>query len=463
MADKKPDADQFDLDGEFDFDKFAKLDDDDAPATPQEGGDESDSSDALEFGTEFSADSYGGDDFGGGSENEGDASNEDDPFALPGDEGEFDFASPPSPESVAEEAMQGDADEEFADFDGDDSFAAAIDDDASAATGDPDLVEDDPFAEPSEDFAPEGDDPFSAADDDLADLEDEPDAAPGAPRTGSAGFGVTRMVAAAAVAGFIGYAGYLFLPGLLASPAEVAETDGPAAVAEAPAFPTSLPPQPDPSPAPAEPIALPELPDPVPTAMDEGSSFEIPGAIAELEIPGIPDEQGEDIPDPAPDRPAMADPLEELVGGPGRGGLASMKEDVVGAPTVTPAPDSAAIERLNDRIEELADAVASLDRRVENVERRPVAAPAADEVSPAQSSSAPAPGPGVVFAPLKPPIIEGMALRGVSRETAWIGTSDGMVEVRVGESLGDAGIVRSLQNYRGRWIAVTDKGIILPN
>jgi hypothetical protein len=67
-----------------------------------------------------------------------------------------------------------------------------------------------------------------------------------------------------------------------------------------------------------------------------------------------------------------------------------------------------------------------------------------------------------VTPPLKPIIINGIALKGVSRDVAWIkaGTSD-TIEVRVGDDLPKGGKVVSIRNYRGDWIVVTSEGIIV--
>jgi hypothetical protein len=67
-----------------------------------------------------------------------------------------------------------------------------------------------------------------------------------------------------------------------------------------------------------------------------------------------------------------------------------------------------------------------------------------------------------VTPPLKPIIISGVALKGVSRDVAWIkaGNSD-TIEVRVGDDLPKGGKVVSIRNYRGDWIIVTSEGIIV--
>lgn len=63
--------------------------------------------------------------------------------------------------------------------------------------------------------------------------------------------------------------------------------------------------------------------------------------------------------------------------------------------------------------------------------------------------------------PLKPSIIEDMALKGVSRGLAWVETPSGIVEVRVGENISGAGRVLAVKEYNGTWMALTENGLIL--
>jgi hypothetical protein len=165
------------------------------------------------------------------------------------------------------------------------------------------------------------------------------------------------------------------------------------------------------------------------------------------------------------DAPIKIDPLDEMVGGSDRGGLASMKDDaqevapVIDAPVVASADIAALASRLDEvvkRIETIEKKVASFGASFEGTAE--IKTPVASE----KPEVLPAVADGGVSAPLKPPIIENVVLRGVSRDIAWIATGKGVVEVKVGDSIEDAGVVESFQNYRGRWIAVTDKGIILP-
>lgn len=63
--------------------------------------------------------------------------------------------------------------------------------------------------------------------------------------------------------------------------------------------------------------------------------------------------------------------------------------------------------------------------------------------------------------PLKPVIIDGIKLAGVSGDIAWVKTGADTSEVHVGDVLPHGGKVLSIRDYLGDWIIVTDQGIIV--
>jgi hypothetical protein len=468
--------DQFDLESDYNFDAITDFESDSkGPKTAS-----SDAPDFGEFGTSTEPD-FGT--FDGGAEFEGSTDNVDfgsqefeptEDFGGGGGDVDFDFGGPPSPQSVELESLSGNPDEEFGDFTGNDGFGTTL---AS-----------DPFGDDDDDAAPAGKaahDPFSDDDDDHnAGTGVEDDGAEAASSKGGSKPGIkyyAGVAAAVAVVGFIGYTQVLpmFLP-----------QDSAPVVAEAPSVlqngPVSanLPPIAIAVQQPQQPAAIPAVPvvDPVdgmasagtpplalpgatPAATDNPIAIGAPAAIdnpvvaeakPSLALPAV----GQ----PAAQAPAKIDPLDEMVGGSDRGGLSSMKGDTDEAPAKTAAPiANADIAALASRLDEVVKRIDAVEQRVASFG----ATFGGNTVAKAPGSAEtpvtrPAGVDGDVTAPLKPPIIENAVLRGVSRDIAWIATGKDVVEVKVGDTVADAGVVESFQNYRGRWIAVTDKGIILP-
>jgi hypothetical protein len=54
-----------------------------------------------------------------------------------------------------------------------------------------------------------------------------------------------------------------------------------------------------------------------------------------------------------------------------------------------------------------------------------------------------------------------MSLKGVSRGMAWVKTSTGIIEARVGDIIADGGRVLGITEYNGSWMVSTEKGLIL--
>lgn len=400
--------------------------------------------------------------------------------------GDFDFGMPPSPQSVELESLSGNPDEEFGDFAGSGNFGG--DDDF---TGDNDTPVD-PYEEddglPAKGYAAGSSvDPFADDDQDAAQPEDTASEQATNDSTKPGLKHYAGIAVAVAIVGYIGYSQVL--------PMFVSTDGGQAVVDTTPAIPSgTLPvglPQAE---TPSQPVdqtaGLPQLPameQPIVEPVD-GTA---PAVLPSIDLPGASETAGKPAPadttvvaDATPsinlsvatspaeqtpvkaETPAAVDPLDEMVGGKDRGGLDSMKEDAVEV-----APGKAQAPVANADIAALASRLDEVVKRIETIEKKVASFGASFEggseirtpVAEAKPSVAlPVVADGGVSAPLKPPIIENVVLRGVSRDIAWIATDKGVVEVKVGDSIEDAGVVESFQNYRGRWIAVTDKGIILP-
>lgn len=471
MADNN--KDQFDIGSDFNFDAISDYETDPKAANQPATADDVDFADFATGGDDKDFSFEDKDTFGDSTADTDFGSTEfETPSDFGGDTDPFDFGGPPSPESVEMDSLQGNPDEEFGDFGSSASFDGNRD--TSRPAADPFADDDDsqPYASAS------ADDPF--ADDQETDEQtvQEADSAPAE----SSKPGIKQYAAIAAAAAFVGYIGYsqvipMFMP--QGEPAAVvADNSGLVSNPLAPTLPAQstnvvpapaqtgkiadLAPQPldiQPSAtAPSLNIGQPVAEAPPPTTLPPAAAPTPTPVVAATDTPTLA------LPAATP-APVKADPIDEFVGGADRGGLASMKDDTPVAAVVAPTSDQfaglssrideivARIERIETRVAELAQG--STDAAPVSGGPGPIVLPASD-AAPAVSTS------GVIDAPLKPPIIDTAVLRGVSRDVAWIAVGKDVVEVKVGDTIPDAGVVESFQNYRGRWIAVTDKGIILP-
>lgn len=398
--------------------------------------------------------------------------------------GDFDFGMPPSPQSVELESLSGNPDEEFGDFAGGGDFGGNDDFPGENDTPADPYAEDD--AVPSKGYAAGSVDPFADDDQDAAQPED---AASEQATKDNTKPGIKHYAGIAAVAAIVGYIGYSqVLPMFVSTDAGQTVTDAAPVIKDGNPL-ANLPPI-DTSAQPAEEIAGLQQPTAVQQPISEPVDGTAVGALPPIDLPGTPATDEKPAPvdtaavvdaspslnlpgatspaeqAPATETQAAVDPLDEMVGGKDRGGLDSMKEDAVEAVPVKEAAPvaNADIAALASRLDEVVKRIETIEQKVASFGasfegNTEIKTPVAD-VKPSVTLSAVV--DGGVSAPLKPPIIENVVLRGVSRDIAWIATGKGVVEVKVGDSIEDAGVVESFQNYRGRWIAVTDKGIILP-
>ncbi len=282
---------------------------------------------------------------------------------------------------------------------------------------------------------------------------------------------VTYLMAAAAAVVAIGGVAYV-MPSVIGggAPVEVAQVQ-PAQTPED-SLPAALPVQNKAQPeiAPAEVVAanppalaIPAAPTSAEVADPAPPALALPDLLPETQPEQAADTPGLTLPrptataasDPKPVVPVKEDPFKDLIGGKERGGIDAMKDKdpVVAAPAVPSnevAELSARLDALEGKVDRLAD---SFDNFVQTtVKEAPKAA------APAQVASADADN---VTPPMKPPIIEGVSLKGVAGDVAWISTKSGVVEVKVGDDVPNGGKVVSLRNYRGDWIVVTTDGLIV--
>jgi hypothetical protein len=458
MPDNK--KDQFDLGSDFDFAAIAEFESDDK-ATQSSNTDDTTQS-FEDFGASNSDSGFSSFDTGAEFEDSTPtvdfSSDEFTPTEDFSDGADFDFGGPPSPQSVELDSLSGNPDDEFSDFDAGSGFA---DDEIPVDPYAEDDTGHDNSASPGEHIDPFGDE------DEHVIGSDEAVAEAASKNTGKPGIKQYAGIAAAvAVFGYLGYSHVL--------PLFVSTNEGPVVSethSEIPSgsLPIGLPPTSQPS---DQLAGLPQpLPLEVPVAAPVDGSAQI--ALPSIDLVGttpvtVDTNQPTDIAPtvtPPLDTAIKLDPLDEMVGGSDRGGLASMKSDT---PEPAPVNDTSTIASAD--IAKLASRLDDVVKRIETIEQKVASFGASfggtGEVKTPLAADKPSILPAVadagVSAPLKPPIIENVVLRGVSRDIAWIATSKGVVEVKVGDTIENAGVVESFQNYRGRWIAVTDKGIILP-
>src|SRR3546814_6452953 len=68
--------------------------------------------------------------------------------------------------------------------------------------------------------------------------------------------------------------------------------------------------------------------------------------------------------------------------------------------------------------------------------------------------------------PLKPAILNGYVLKGISQAgshvAAWIDTGKGLVKVSSGDKLNEAGVVREVRDTGIGWVVLTTQGLVVP-
>ena len=129
-------------------------------------------------------------------------------------------------------------------------------------------------------------------------------------------------------------------------------------------------------------------------------------------------------------------------------------------------------ERLDRAERAQADArLAKISDAVERLERRAAAPDHGDVTGSIAKPPAPAPAPAPVpaqpqaekaEAKPKPAIIEDYVLRRVFDGVALVEGRRGIIEVEPGANLPGAGRVEEIRRQDGRWVVVTNKGLIVP-
>jgi hypothetical protein len=449
-----------------------------------------DTVDGFDFdGMDWGSDNDGSSTASSGSSSSSASLGDDDPFNSAEDDG---FGGNDSFYSL-EQMPDADSSDAFSDIGGDDFGDIKTDDEPVSYDFGSD-ADDLPQGQKITDSAPSYDsaeDPFDTVsydapsgqdDDDAVDpfaVPDETDGNAGdeeapAERPKSSKF-KTYLMAAAAVVVVVGGAAYT-LPSVLGvgGPVEVAQVQP---SAEKPAdFPLTLPSngsaspeitppkiaQADPAPvsqpaAETPSITIPQLGSPAaqPQATDTNSAVALPSAPSVV-LPGTPDLPKAGLDVAAAPAPSENDPYKGMIGGAERGGIDAIKSQPAktDAPAAAPKSDlavlSARLDALEGKFDRLSD---KFDNFVDATIEEPAKGGSSVVSAPAQS--------GDIVPPMKPPIVEGVSLKGVAGEVAWISTKSGVVEVKVGDDVPNGGKVVSFRNYRGDWIVVTTIGLIV--
>jgi hypothetical protein len=184
---------------------------------------------------------------------------------------------------------------------------------------------------------------------------------------------------------------------------------------------------------------------------------------------------------PAPTSPVVDQPV--LVPPTAEGGIpkTATVADAISDITPPPAVDTSKFvardefDALVARIDSMQEDVAAVRKLAESFDHQ-VAAPSAPAqalpgVTPSvdagedvglNPNAKPVASFDSVIPPLKPIIVNGVVLKGVSRDVAWIKVGDAQtIEARVGDELPKGGKVVAIRNYRGDWVIVTSEGIIV--
>lgn len=453
----------------------------------------------------------GGSAFGDASDNDPfGATSDDDPFASTGDElfsnessfeDDSSYHTMPTPDNLSAE-MEGEADPDgdFSDISSDGNFSEFNDFENNNSESNS-FASHDGFDDTDNLFEADGVDNAFASDDDGFGGQDENvyedgDAFTSSDETGdsasnstavekSSGRGKSILVKAglaAAVLG-IGYVGYSSISPMFFGSSEhapvVANTNLQPPVNQ---FPTALPGQDGGLPLPTPEVSGPSAPSlpSIPTTKDSGTPPLVSLPDANVHVvdgnknenlgPSIPAFNNEPQPVLLPSAepaPASQSSEDDLVGG-DRGGITALR-DQEDAEKSKPVSDvtSAEIKSVIDRIAALETSFnAEINSLSNNIDSRLTALEAKMATSPNPASAIAVSTSQSVASndgppPLKPTIIENMSLKGVSRGMAWIKTSTGIIEARVGDVIADGGRVLGITEYNGSWMVSTEKGLIL--
>ena len=148
-------------------------------------------------------------------------------------------------------------------------------------------------------------------------------------------------------------------------------------------------------------------------------------------------------------RTTQADPVEDL---------RSLKESVAQLRShVKVVNDNLAALRANfgTATSAVSSQLAKITDEVEKVERLQ-----ADRRAAASGPESPAPTPSEAK-PVKPPVVAGWVLRGVSDGVALVEGRHGVIEIEPGDSLPGIGRIHEIKRQDGHWVVVTPKGLIV--
>jgi len=148
-------------------------------------------------------------------------------------------------------------------------------------------------------------------------------------------------------------------------------------------------------------------------------------------------------------RTTQTDPLEDL---------RSLKESVAQLRShVKVVNDNLAALRANfgTATSAVTSQLAKISDEVEKVERLQ-----SDRRAAANGPESPAPTPSEAK-PVKPPVVVGWVLRGVSDGVALVEGRHGVIEIEPGDSLPGIGRIHEIKRQDGHWVVVTPKGLIV--
>lgn len=149
---------------------------------------------------------------------------------------------------------------------------------------------------------------------------------------------------------------------------------------------------------------------------------------------------------------------DDLVGGRGRSGIGEQKEATSSQSGYLHAFELKFLS-LQTEVEGLKRQIASLADRINSSSSGARGSLSSPDVSLVAEPTKRLPDD--IVPPLKPVIIEGVNLKGVSRGVAWVNTVSGVVEVKEGDSIPNSGNVVKIRSYGGDWIVVTTQGLVV--